>query len=306
MLARGLKGLEDVISVTTVHPVWKKTKPEVEGDEHRGWVFGDPLGKPFTNTLGMGGPFPPVFRGNEPDHLNQCTSVRALYDLAGDTLGKYTLPILWDKKHRTIVSNESSEIVRMLNTEFNEWAKRPEVDLHPEWLQKTIYNLNRWIYPTFINGVYRCGLATNQSMYNTAVKQVTAAFDKIEKILQTQRFLAGDDLTESDVRLFPTLVRFDEVYTVYFKTNTRSVAASPTLLDYCRDVYQMPGVADTVDMEQIKYHYYCSHAELNKHSIVPMGSGLVQKLSQPHQRSLLLGQPKPSVVLEGDEEGGEH
>lgn len=144
LLARGLKGLEDVISITTVHPVWKKTRPDVEGDEHRGWVFGDPDGEPFSNTLGMGGPFPPIFNGNKRDEFNGCTSIRGLYDLAEDTVGKYTLPLLWDKKLKTIVSNESSEIVRMLNTEFNSYCQNPNLDLYPDKLQKTVYNLNRW------------------------------------------------------------------------------------------------------------------------------------------------------------------
>ena len=290
MMVRAIKGLEDVISYTAVHPIWKYTRPDVEGDDHRGWVFADPDGEPFTNMAGLGGPFPPAFHMNKPDVINGCSSIRELYEKANDTMGKYTVPVLWDKKLQTIVSNESSEIIRMFNHEFNEFAKYPDVDLYPESESKTIDALNRWIYPTFNNGVYRCGLATTQEKYTEAVIQMTASFDRIEQILKQQRFLAGDSITEADIRLFPTLLRFDEVYNVYFKTNSRMVAHSETLLNYCREIYQMPGVAGTCDMEQIKYHYYCSHVELNRFSIVPIGTGFMQLLKLPHNREELMNE----------------
>ena len=287
MMARAIKGLEDVISYTAVHPIWKYTRPDIEGDEHRGWVFANPDDEPFSNTAGLGGPFPPVFHGNEPDIVNNCGSIRDLYEKAKDTIGKYTVPVLWDKKLQTIVSNESSEIIRMFNKEFNEFAKYPGIDLYPDNMKKRIDSLNRWIYPTFNNGVYRCGLASTQEKYMKSVTQMTASFDKIEEILKHNRFIAGDTFTEADVRLFPTLLRFDEVYNVYFKTNSRFVARSDALLNYCREIYQMPGIAETCDMEQIKYHYYCSHVELNRFSIVPIGAGFMDSLSEPHNRALL-------------------
>jgi putative glutathione S-transferase len=248
-------------------------------------VFGEPGGKDLTNTEGLGGPFPPSFPGNEPDPIYQSKSIRNLYEEAGDTDGKYTVPILWDKKHNTIVSNESSEIIRMLNSEFNEFAENPDLDLYPEELRDAIDKVNEWVYPTINNGVYRCGFATSQSAYDQAMDELTESFDRIDKILQKQRYIAGDQLSEADIRLFVTLLRFDEVYVVYFKTNTRSVATTPAVLNYCRDIYQTPGGAETVNMEQIKAHYYCSHPTLNKYSIIPRGPDFIKLLEEPHDRA---------------------
>lgn len=135
--------------------------------------------------------------------------------------------------------------------------------------------------------VYRCGFATSQQAYDKAITELTESFDRIEEILTGQRYIAGDQFTEADIRLFVTLLRFDEVYIVYFKTNTRSVAHSPAILNYCREIYQMPGVADTVDIEQIKYHYYTSHPTLNHYSIVPRGPNFMASLKEPHNRDEL-------------------
>jgi len=197
------------------------------------------------------------------------------------------VPILYDKKLKTIVSNESSEIIQMLNSGFNDLATVSEVDLEPEDMKSTMKEVDGWIYPTINNGVYRCGFAKSQKAYDTAIDELTASFDKLEEILSTQRFIAGDRFTLSDIRLFVTLLRFDEVYVVYFKTNTRSVANSPVLLNYCREIYQMPGVANTVIMHQIKEHYYCSHPDLNKYSIVPKGYNFEKMLKEPHNRAEL-------------------
>lgn len=251
LMVRALKGLEDTISVTVVHPVWQRTKPEK--DDHQGWVFGNPENKPLTNANGLGGPFPAAMPGNEPDPIYNSYSVRELYEKAGDKDGKYSVPILWDKKQNTIVSNESSEIIRMLNSEFNDFATRPDMDLDPKSLQNAMEDVNEWIYPTINNGVYRCGFAKTQSAYDTAITELTESFDRLESILEKQRYIAGDQLTLADIRLFVTLLRFDEVYVVYFKTNTRRVADSPALLNYCREIYQMPGVKETVDMDQSKF-----------------------------------------------------
>lgn len=150
-----------------------------------------------------------------------------------------------------------------------------------------IDDVNAWIYPTINNGVYRCGFATSQKAYDQAITDLTDAFDRVDHVLQRQRYIAGHVMTEADIRLFVTLLRFDEVYTVYFKTNTRSVAHSPSLLHYCREIYQMPGVKETIDMEQIKAHYYASHVELNAYSIIPRGSGFIQLLEEPHNRNSL-------------------
>jgi len=282
LMVRALKGLEDTISFTAVHPTWRRTSTT---DEHCGWVFGDPNGEPFVNTMGHGGPFPAAYPGNEPDPFGGATTIRQVYERADDKDGKYTVPILWDTQENTIVSNESSEIIRMLTSEFDEFAKVPELDLYPEELRKDIDAINDVVYPNINNGVYRCGFARSQEAYDQAIDDLTAAFDKIDGILQKQRYLTGDRLTEADVRLFVTLLRFDEVYIVYFKTNTRSVEHTPALLNYCRDIYQLPGVKETVNMEQIKAHYFTSHPRLNDMSIIPKGRDFVALLEQPHNRN---------------------
>jgi putative glutathione S-transferase len=280
LIVRALKGLEDVISVTVVHPTWQATKPGV-GTGHTGWVFGNPDAEPFSNTAGRGGPFDASLPDTEPDPIYNSYSIRELYERAGDTNGKYSVPILWDKKKATIVSNESSEIIRMFNNEFNDFAKNPKLDLYPQDLRTSIDNVNKWVYPTINNGVYRCGFAASQQAYDKAIDELTESFDRIEEILQKQKFIAGDSVTEADIRLFVTLVRFDPVYIVYFKCNTRSVAASPAILDYCRRVYQMPGVADTVNMRHIKQHYFTSHPNLNHYSIIPRGTDFEALLKEP-------------------------
>jgi len=297
LLTRAIKGLEDVISVTVVMPVWQKTKPDDPNDLHNGWVFADKTsGKVLKNTAGLGGPFPSSYPKNEADPIFNAKTVRDIYEMAGDKDGKYTVPILFDKWSLTIVSNESSEIIQMLNTQFNEYASFPEVNLEPEDLKVAMESVDNWIYPHINNGVYRCGFAKTQKAYDIAIDELTAAFDRVEEILSRQRFIAGDRFTLSDIRLFVTLLRFDEVYVVYFKTNTRSVANSPVLLNYCREIYQMPGVADTVDMHQIKEHYYCSHPDLNKLSIVPRGPDFERMLKERHNRDdLCMKRPKLSV-----------
>ena len=172
----------------------------------------------------------------------------------------------------------------MLSSEFNQFAKNPGLELYPDELQKDIDAVNEWIYPNINNGVYRCGFAKSQEAYDKAIEELTKSFDRVEKILQQQRYIAGDYFTEADVRLFVTLLRFDEVYIVYFKTNSRSVAKSPAVLDYCREIYQVKGVKETVSMEQIKAHYFCSHPELNYYSIIPKGVDFINLLEAAHSR----------------------
>jgi len=292
-MARALKGLEDTISVTVVHPIWQRTRPEDPNDEHAGWFFGSADSnkeETWTNKDGDGGPFPASYPGNEPDpHHDNAKSIRDVYEAAKDTDGKYTVPVLFDTQKNTIVSNESSEIIRMLSSEFNAFASHPELDLYPESLRPEIDAVNEWVYPTINNGVYRCGFAKTQEAYDQAIGELTESFDRIDGILQKQRYMAGDgtQFTEADIRLFVTLLRFDEVYAVYFKTNTRSVAHTDSILNYCREIYQMPGVKETVNMEQIKAHYYCSHPVLNHYSIIPRGADFEKLLEQPHNRDQL-------------------
>lgn len=187
----------------------------------------------------------------------------------------------------TIVSNESAEIIQMLNDSFNEWSKYPDIDLNPESLRQAMKEVDSWIYPNINNGVYRCGFAQSQAAYDNAIADVTDALDKAEALLSKQRYVAGDRFTLSDIRLFVTLLRLDEVYIVYFKTNTRSIASSLVLLNYCRDIYQHTGVSKTVNMDQIKLHYFCSHPELNKFSIIPKGTQFEKLLRQPHNRDTI-------------------
>ena len=207
-----------------------------------------------------------------------------MYEHVNDTVGKYTVPILWDKKLNTIVNNESSEIIRMLNSEFNDFSKFPDLDLYPQEKRAQIDEVNEWVYPTINNGVYRCGFAQSQAAYDEAIDQLTESFDRVEDILSKQRYISGSQFTEADIRLFVTLLRFDEVYAVYFKTNTRSVRESPAILNYMREVYQKPGIAETCNMEQIKQHYFCSHASLNRYSIIPKGKDFISMLTLPHNR----------------------
>ncbi|KAL7474840.1 hypothetical protein ACHAW6_000791 [Cyclotella cf. meneghiniana] len=288
MITRAIKGLQDVISMTIVMPVWQHTKPGDPSDNHTGWTFADPESKPFANSIGLGGPFPSSYPGNTPDPHLHAKNIREIYEKVGDKDGKYTVPILFDKKLKTIVSNESSEIIQMLNSEFNDFSSFPEVDLGPAQLKKSMDDVDSWIYPSINNGVYRCGFAKSQQAYNKAIEELTAAFDRVEEILSKQRFITGDNFTLSDIRLFVTLLRFDEVYVVYFKTNTRAVANSAVLLNYCREIYQMNGVASTVNMAQIKEHYYCSHPDLNKFSIIPKGTDFESLLKEPHDRNRFL------------------
>ena len=297
LMVRHLKGLEDVISITVVHPTWRRTKPDDPEDTHCGWVFGAPSdsNETFTNSEGRGGPFTAHLEGCEPNPLFESYCIRDVYEKAKDPDGKYTVPILWDKKKETIVSNESSDIIEMLNSAFNDngLAKNPHLDLAPAELKDAMKSADEWIYPTINNGVYRCGFAQSQTAYDTAIQELTDSFDRVESILQTQRYICGDQLTLSDIRLFATLLRFDEVYICYFKTNTRSVTHTPTLLQYCRDIYQQ--VKPTVHMDQIKQHYFTSHPLINRFSIIPKGSDFVSLLEQPHNRDELSSNKKQKL-----------
>jgi len=291
-MVRALKGLEDAISVTVVHPTWQKTKPNDPNDMHTGWVFGSPdRNEPLRNTSGLGGPFAPYLPETQPEPFYDSFSLRDLYERCGDTGGKFTVPVLWDKQTMTIVNNESSEILRILNSEFNDLATRNrDLDLCPADIKDDIDQVNSWVYPTINNGVYRCGFAKTQSAYDEAIDELTESFDRLVSILSKQRYIAGpngDRFTEADVRLFVTLLRFDEVYHTYFKTNTRMVSLSDALLNYCREIYQMPGVAATCDMDHIKQHYYTSHPTLNTYSIMPRGANFIKMLEEPHNRDTI-------------------
>jgi len=280
-----LKGLEEIVGMTVVYPIWQRTRPNDPSDLHTGWVFANPDSEvPLTNTDGVGGPFPLAFHRNEADPVLGSKSIRDLYEEAGDADGKDTVPLLWDKKTGTIVSKESLQIMKMLNGCFNEFAKNAALDLYPVAERAEIDLMGELIFH-LSNGAYRVGFSKTQKDYDESLDALEMAFDQIEMILSSQRYICGDHITEADLRLFVALIRYDEIYSVYFKCTTRSVMATPILLDYCRDIYQTGNIRETIDMDQAQAHYYCSHPEMNKYSIIPRSKGFMKKLEEPHDRA---------------------
>ncbi|MGB1254696.1 MAG: glutathione S-transferase family protein [Thiolinea sp.] len=256
MIFRALKGLENSISFSVVHPLMPAES----------WVFGE-------------------YPGATEDHVNQSRSMRENYLKASpDFDGVVTVPVLWDKQQQTIVNNESSEIIRMFNSAFNAYGKA-DTDFYPPELRTDIDAINEPIYENINNGVYRCGFATTQDAYNAAYKRLFDTLDMLEERLSKQRYLVGDVLTEADWRLFPTLVRFDPVYYNHFKTNKKRLTEYPNLWAYTRELYQIPGVAATVNMDHIKYHYFASHDSINPTGIVPRGPEI--NFMAPHNRDTI-------------------
>lgn len=254
---RALKGLEEVITISAADPI----------SEPNGWTFTERPGSPRNGANGT----------------------RCLYEVyvkarPGYT-GRVTVPTLWDGKTGTIVNNESSEIIRMLNREFDTLATKPLPDMYPTGLRGEIDRWNELTYPTVNNGVYRAGFATAQDKYEKAVRSLFATFDTLERHLASNRYLCGERLTEADWRLFTTLVRFDSVYHYHFKCNLRRLRDYPNLWAYTRDLYQYPGVAATVDLKQIKEHYYGSQTRVNPSGVVALGPMLDERdFSAPHGR----------------------
>jgi len=261
-----LKGLQDVIQIHSVHPTWRRTRPEE--DSHSGWHFVGEGEEEYVDDFGRSH----STQGCTPDRLNGCKTVRELYDLAaGGTWDKsaFTTPVLWCSKEKTIVNNESSEICRMLNNSFNEFAKNKHVDLYPDRLSEKIAELEGWVYHDINNGVYKCGFASSQEAYDEAVGTLFGALDRVEAVLDKSRYLAGDQITGIDVWLFNTLIRFDAVYVVYFKTCKKCLREYHNILNYLKDLYQVPEIGETVDFWNIRTHYFTSHPKLNPHGIVP-------------------------------------
>ena len=256
VIFRKLKQLEDAISLSIVD--WYMGE--------NGWGFS-------TRDGAIPDPF---FRA---DYLHQ------IYTAADPHYtGRVTVPVLWDKQTKTIVNNESSEIIRMFNSAFDEIGDA-SLDFYPQPLRTEIDELNERIYHTVNNGVYKSGFATTQSAYKEAVSALFATLDRLEERLTRQRYLVGNQITEADWRLFTTLVRFDPVYVGHFKCNIRRIADYPALYNYLRDLYQMPGIADTVNMHHIKNHYYQSHETINPTRVVPVGPDLA--LDAAHDRGRL-------------------
>lgn len=251
LIVRALKGLEDALPVTVVDPLM--------GDD--GWVF----------------------QPEDPDPIGGFRFLRELYVHADAAYtGRVTVPVLWDTREGTIVNNESREIIRMLDEAFHSLGK-PSVQLCPPALREEIDATLDAIYEPINNGVYRAGFATTQSAYEEAVREVFEALDRWDAHLADRRYLCGDSLTEADICLFTTLVRFDAVYVNHFRCNLRCIEDFPNLSGYLRDIYQTPGVAGTVDFEHIKGHYFRSHPFLNPSGIVPAGPLL--DLTTPHRRA---------------------
>jgi len=221
------------------------------------------------------------------DHVHGFRSIRQLYlTRHPDYTGRFTVPVLYDKKTRQIVNNESSEIIRMFNGEFNEFAKHPDIDLYPPSLRTAIDRWNERLYETVNNGVYRCGFARTQEAYEEAFHELFAALDEVEHHLGSNRYLCGDALTEADIRLFVTIIRFDAVYVTHFKTNKKRIIDYPNLLGWTRDVYQRPRIAETVNFFHIKQHYFRSHPSINPFGIVPLGPELPD-YTAPHGRDAI-------------------
>ena len=254
LIFRTIKGLEGHITISAVHP----------------------------DMLGEGWTFATDFPGTTGDTLYDYPYARDIYTRADPNFsGRVTVPILWDKTNETIVSNESSEIIRMFNSAFNAITGNTD-DYWPEPLRDDIEPINNRIYDTVNNGVYKCGFATTQDAYDDAVHPLFESLEWIEGILSTRRYLVGDTLTEADWRLFTTLVRFDKVYNLHFKCNHKRIVDYPNLWAYTRELYQIRGVADTVKMDQIVRHYYYSHDTINPYRIIPINPNLDFKA--PHGR----------------------
>jgi putative glutathione S-transferase len=255
LITRKLKGLEDAVSFDVVHPVLPNT----------GWSFDDSA------------------PGATGDTVNGFRDLREVYLTSNPKFeGAITVPVLWDKQTRRIVNNESAEIIRIFNSEFQSDATTPDRDLYPKSKRKQIDELNDWIYPCINNGVYRCGFATKQVAYSRAFRDLFGALDRTEKILARSRYLTGSELTEADVRLFTTLIRFDAVYATHFKCNLKRIVDYSNLWGYTRDIFQSAGVEETVHIEHIKTHYFASHRQINPLGIIP--DGPVLDFESPHGR----------------------
>jgi len=253
LILRRLKGLESMISVSVVNPLMA---------EH-GWTFDEAPGvisDPIINARYMY----QIYTATDPNYS-----------------GRVTIPVLWDKQQHCIVNNESAELIRMLNSAFDDIGARPG-DYYPHALRGDIDKFNAKIYPNVNNGVYKAGFATTQRAYEQAVMPLFATLDELDQHLSHHRYLAGEQITEADWRLFTTLIRFDTVYYSHFKCNIKRITDYPNLSGYLRELYQWPGIKDTINMAHIKQHYYRSHLNINPIGIVPVGPDL--DLERPHGR----------------------
>jgi len=245
LIFRKLKKLENIINISIVDPIMSEN----------GWEFHDSP-------------------GNIPDHVNEKKYLYEIYQLADSNYsGRVTVPVLWDKEEKTIVNNESSEIIRMFNSEFSKYADN-SMDYYPEDLRNEIDEINSFVYDDINNGVYKCGFATSQEAYEGAFNNLFSALDKIEDMLEDREYLVNNTITEADWRLFTTLIRFDAVYVGHFKCNKKRIADYSNLSRYLKCLYHIEGVKETVNFDHIKGHYYVSHSTINPTGIVPVGPEL--------------------------------
>ena len=272
VIVRRLKGLEDTISMSVVDPI----------RDDRGWRFAT---EPEPGPERQGG-----LPGLGPDEVGGFQFLSEAYTATDpDFAGHVSVPVLWDRSTRRIVNNESAEVIRILSSEFDEFATHPELDLYPDDLAEEIDEINERVYSDVNNGVYQAGFAESQSAYEGAFDRVFAGLAWLEELLGERRYLAGDRITEADWRLFTTLVRFDPVYHNHFRCNQRKLIQYPNLWNYTLELYQRPGIAPTVVIDQIKRHYYGTHPQLNPLRIIPKGPE--EDLSAPHDRDRLVAAP---------------
>jgi putative glutathione S-transferase len=263
LVVHALKGLEAAVGVV-------KVSPHVNAG---GWKFD----LPYENCQAL----PELYLKSQPGYNGRCT-----------------VPVLWDSETRTIINNESADIIVMLNDAFSDWARLPDFNLYPEDLRDPIEGWNEKIYRTVNNGVYRCGFAQTQAAYEQACTELFATLDELDQVLSQQRYICGDRMTLADVRLFTTLFRFDAVYFGLFKCNLRQIQSYPNLGPYLRDLYQMPGVSETCNLAAVKHDYYGNLFPLNPGGIIPMGPDELN-FSLPHHRehlSQLLSAEQASTV----------
>ena len=265
LIFRNLKGLQDAIGLTIVDPL----------RDEKGWAFREPSTK-----------WPPADSFSSTDSINGFRYLSEAYHATDPKFqGRVTVPVLWDKKTKKIINNCEDDICPMFNSLFNDFAKNKDVDFFPKEIEAEHAKLNDFLYDNINNGVYRAGFATRQAPYERACKRLFDALDEMEKRLTTSRHLFGQRIVEADWRLFCTLIRFDVVYHGHFKCNLRRIIDYPNLQGYLLDLYQQLGVADTVNIDHIKRHYYMTHEEINPTRIVPLGP--IVDLSKPHGRERL-------------------
>ena len=259
LMTRALKGLQEVITVDVVDHF-------LDGE---GWTLSASTAGATTDRVFGATRLAEIYQRSEPGYG-----------------GRITVPVLFDTHTGHIVNNESSEIIRMLNSGLQDYAEFPEIDLYPQSLRPVIDTVNDWVYTLINNGVYKAGFARSQTAYEEAARGVFEGLDRAEALLEQRRFLTGPRVTEADIRLVTTLFRFDLVYHTHFKCNLRRIADYPNLSAFTRDMFQLPGIAETLDLEHVKLHYYLSHDSVNPFRIVPIGPDSLA-FDAPHDRAHL-------------------